>query len=888
MLFRNKNLNYGVLDMSSEQKTVQTLFYRDRSIVTRFTQQKSSGYDEDTRGFSHVVNKDNQPITPSVPCSYYTYMGSDYEFNEYYAGWILVGDFVFLQTSVIRGHQKYHRNLYLCPTSDAVDLKECSLEEFTSQCICLHRVPSETNTRGQYFLHYTKDGIDTHDDLYEIIKKRCSGEFTLKVEDIEDVEGAARVYVDELGWRWLFPHPDGISASWDRLKSTTSVDDFKHMLSTGMLERASDKKKELIKNHFDVCVYADLKTSAYKFSRGLNLSSVSSTTPLFPELSDLLESTFTSDPLLDLELVIERLRLPEDNDSRYSIKFGIIHDGQVPLEEVLAGADPGPIGWKVTVKNKSAPSLSGLERLSNIHFLDASGTTRLTSIQDNLLNTDGSLKCLKISSSENLTNLPVKDLQAIEHLNIDYCSSIKDLSFISSLTQLKTLSIASTSIMDLTPLSTLTKLRNLNISSLKVKSLKPLEHLNNLKSLEKWGLSEITSLDGLPLNWLEKQTNLTFRSKHLTDLSALKKAIRLVKLEIDSEQMESEGLIPINELTSLRNLELCCPKVLDLNFISTDNLIEDLYIRNYREGMNNIESLKFFPHLKKLRTSLSDSADLSVFEHLPNLEEVDIDKKVINSLDWFKACTNLQVLDLDDVSGLSDLSVIEGMKHLRKLSFSKIDLIKDLSPLSQLTNLKHIYLNNETFGKIPVEIADLTPLSNLKNLTYLCLPSTSTITSLLPIQNLTKLTQLQFGTQSSLETLEGYPIELLQEESYLSLRLPNLKNADVLKHATKANSISLYGSALTQIPPIGHLTKLSKFSISDSPLLTDLSHLAPGENIVEIKLSNTPNITSLKPLLELPKLYTLNTYTYTKEERIPEHLPGSEELSKKLGDEWSK
>jgi hypothetical protein len=65
---------------------------------------------------------------------------------------------------------------------------------------------------------------------------------------VDEVFGAARVYVDGFGWRFLIPHAEGALKSLDILKATTDVDDQNWLKSQkGVL---TDYQTALLKKHF--------------------------------------------------------------------------------------------------------------------------------------------------------------------------------------------------------------------------------------------------------------------------------------------------------------------------------------------------------------------------------------------------------------------------------------------------------------------------------------------------------------------------------------------------------------------------------------------------------------------------------------------------------------
>jgi hypothetical protein len=74
--------------------------------------------------------------------------------------------------------------------------------------------------------------------------------------DVDEVFGAARVYVDDHGWRFLIPHAGGALKSLEELKATTDADDWTWIKSRPSAELDA-RRKELLKSHFGAAVFAN-------------------------------------------------------------------------------------------------------------------------------------------------------------------------------------------------------------------------------------------------------------------------------------------------------------------------------------------------------------------------------------------------------------------------------------------------------------------------------------------------------------------------------------------------------------------------------------------------------------------------------------------------------
>ena len=81
-------------------KGVRTKTYRNRTIVTDYSYGENKDlWLKEGKGTSQVFDAENNPVTPALPCSLSNDVDNDYYVTYYYYGWVLLGDFIFLQGS---------------------------------------------------------------------------------------------------------------------------------------------------------------------------------------------------------------------------------------------------------------------------------------------------------------------------------------------------------------------------------------------------------------------------------------------------------------------------------------------------------------------------------------------------------------------------------------------------------------------------------------------------------------------------------------------------------------------------------------------------------------------------------------------------------------------
>ena len=150
------------------------------------------------------------------------------------------------------------------------------------------------------------------------------------------------------------------------------------------------------------------------------------------------------------------------------------------------------------------------------------------------------------------------------------------------------------------------------------------------------------------------------------------------------------------------------------------------------------------------------------------------------------------------------------------------NIISDLTPLSGLTNLTHLYLTDN-------DITDVTPLSGLTGLEWLDL-SFNCISDVTPLSGLT-----------SLKTL------LLSSNRFTDLTS--------LSGLTSLNRLYLNDNNITDVTSLSGLTNLTTLSLSVNNI-TDVTPLSGLANLIDLSLDRN-SISDLTPLSRLTRLNRL-------------------------------
>ena len=249
--------------------------------------------------------------------------------------------------------------------------------------------------------------------------------------------------------------------------------------------------------------------------------------------------------------------------------------------------------------------------------------------------------------------------------------------------------------------------------------------------------------------------------------------------------------------------------------------------------------------------------DLSVLSGLTQLEYLELEAPVLESLDGLEDMSALEELRLTIGPGLRDIGALSGLTELTSLQISNngdYPYIRDLSPLSGLTQLKT--LEFWSYG-----IEDLAPLAGLTQLEELrIIGSEAAYTTTAPLSGLTQLRVLSLPSMAD-------------PANYLDL--------SGLSNLTELTEFSFYGG-VTSYAPLKNLTKLQSLSLMgnyyDGEGPGDLSAFSGLTRLTDLELSLSVNATDITPLGNLSDLRSL--YLHTEGDRLHPGLKDIGPLSK--------
>ena len=270
---------------------------------------------------------------------------------------------------------------------------------------------------------------------------------------------------------------------------------------------------------------------------------------------------------------------------------------------------------------------------------------------------------------------PLSNLKNLEILSIIITTSIFpvpvdtysiELSYLSSLKNLFSLSIDSYSIFFLDSISLLTNLTNLELITPRLHHIIDLSKLINIKSL-KIKSANIFNIDPL-INLINIQY-LSLICCELNNIYALSKLTKLVSFTCKTDKHLC--ICPIFRLTQLEELNISCIKL--INMAALNNLI-------------NIKILKIF-----VCDSLQTIFPIS---YLYNITHLEITRYCGKDLSALSKLPNLSYIHFDVCHSLIDISALSTITGLRSITFSYCYALIDINPLINLYYLTYLKINN--------------------------------------------------------------------------------------------------------------------------------------------------------------------------------------------------
>jgi len=129
----------------------------------------------------------------------------------------------------------------------------------------------------------------------------------------------------------------------------------------------------------------------------------------------------------------------------------------------------------------------------------------------------------------------------------------------------------------------------------------------------------------------------------------------------------------------------------DLSPLSRFANLEKIYIEGQQK---NIEVLSALNNLREVILRSISTPDLSYLKPLSHMWSLDIKLGGIKNINAIEGMENIKYLELWQINGLSDLSVISSLVGLQNFFLQSLAQVHALPPFGQLIKLRRIHLDN--------------------------------------------------------------------------------------------------------------------------------------------------------------------------------------------------
>jgi internalin A len=270
-----------------------------------------------------------------------------------------------------------------------------------------------------------------------------------------------------------------------------------------------------------------------------------------------------------------------------------------------------------------------------------------------------------ITDSSDVNLLEVKRLRKIEIAE----NNLSDVDFLAGCHHLENVSFTRVPNLDLGVISTLIELRSLSLSVSNVSDITSLKNLHQLETLE-------------------------LASNFITDISALSN-LNLKTLNIDENHIDN--IHPLSRLKSLNYLSASRNLIATISPISKLVNLKSLYL-SHNSNVSNITPLSKLHDLSVLLLFATSAPNISALANLKKLTYLDLDGNGISSISALKDLTELETLDLRN-NNIIDISPLQKLSKLEKL-FLQNNRIENIDSIKSLNNLYSLHLNSNRIQNI--------------------------------------------------------------------------------------------------------------------------------------------------------------------------------------------
>ena len=394
-----------------------------------------------------------------------------------------------------------------------------------------------------------------------------------------------------------------------------------------------------------------------------------------------------------------------------------------------------------------------MDNATHLHTLTLNDVPQLRRVR---IDQSSELRVMRATGETHLTDLSIhivhysrlpqfEGLSSLQTLQVRASQPLQDLSPLQSLSQLKELSLhGCQELADLSPLTTLTHLERLHLDQCSIHAT----HLTHLLALTTLRLSLLSLPETFTLEDLPQ-----LRELNLSDWRGPRFRLLLVDMpELQCLHLDGYDIGDQHGTSGLFWDAL--PKLTDLEITSKTRSIESLRTLQALTTLafhrsHSVENLKPLTQLRALKSldfwacsQIKDLTPLSSLRHLDSLKLVACE--AVYDLTPLASLSDLTILTLDSLERLQDLAPIAKLQRLLALTLGRCPQVRDFSALGQVTTLQELHLARCT-------IADLSVLQSLPALRKLTFFACLEVCDLAPLLALPALEELEVFRMSKVE-----------------------------------------------------------------------------------------------------------------------------------------
>jgi len=263
------------------------------------------------------------------------------------------------------------------------------------------------------------------------------------------------------------------------------------------------------------------------------------------------------------------------------------------------------------------------------------------------------------------------------------------------------------------------------------------------------------------------------------------------------------SITPLDELTSLRQLNLWYTSVSDLGPLRKLKDLKDLIITG--NPVKDLEPLAGMSALEYFRLDRTLVSDLRPLRQLKALEHLDLGQTRIVDLESLADMVELKALRFDGTP-VSDLNPIRSLKSLEQLSMNGTGVV-DLEPLTGMVALKYLHIER-------TPVSDLNPIRSLKSLEQLSMTRTGVV-DLEPLAGMSTLKGLYLDNTPVNHLLS---LRSLNSLEYLSINWTRIVDLEPLVGMKSLTNLRLVGTQVRNLQSLREIVSLKQIVLDETTL----------------------------------------------------------------------